>query len=136
MPPDLTPSCHMGTILLKRKVTCLQSPNQVCEHGVPTPGAPSPPPPPPAEPLSGGNRTDSESAPGGLPANPGCGTAWGGPGRDYLHKQTGGGQPGRLAQHLPAAHNLGGPTPSPGNAAARRPRRGKIASRSSSLADW
>ena len=73
---------------------------------------------------------------GGLPANPSCGMAWGWPGRKYLQEQTGGGQPGRLAQDLQTAHRLGAGGLSPGNAAVSWLRREKIASRSSSLADW
>lgn len=63
------------------------------------------------------------------------GAAWGRPGREYLQEETRGGQPGRLAQHLLAAHSL-----APGLSTRKRRRlpfrREKIASRSGSSADW
>ena len=55
---------------------------------------------------------------------------------EYLKEQTRGGQPSRLAQHLPAAHSLGARALSSGNAADNPLRREKMASPSDSLADW
>lgn len=106
--------CHIGTIILERKVACLQPPSRDSERRfpAPTPGVSSPRQPPPViEPLPSAIHTGTESAPGGLPANPGCGTAWGQPGKEYLQEQTRGGQPGRLAQHLLTAHSLGARPP-------------------------